>query len=56
MRKRIKLSEMAEQGPKKRWIMNAFAMFTPGHLSPGKLYHAILGPFKQVEIRLVQAD
>lgn len=22
--------------PKKQWIMNAFAMFTPGHLSPGK--------------------
>ncbi|CZR59353.1 related to coenzyme F420-dependent N5,N10-methylene tetrahydromethanopterin reductase and related flavin-dependent oxidoreductases [Phialocephala subalpina] len=30
---------MAVQSPKKKWIMNAFAMFTPGHLSPGQWRH-----------------
>ncbi|KAH6679203.1 coenzyme dependent N5,N10-methylene tetrahydromethanopterin reductase [Halenospora varia] len=30
---------MSEPTPTKQWIMNAFAMFTPGHLAPGQWRH-----------------
>ncbi|TVY17992.1 Dimethyl-sulfide monooxygenase [Lachnellula arida] len=30
---------MAEERPKKQWIMNAFAIFSPGHLAPGQWKH-----------------
>ncbi|KAF8851047.1 bacterial luciferase-like protein [Acephala macrosclerotiorum] len=30
---------MAEKTTRKKWIMNAFAMFTPGHLSSGQWRH-----------------
>ncbi|TVY30906.1 Dimethyl-sulfide monooxygenase [Lachnellula hyalina] len=30
---------MAKERPQKQWIMNAFAMFTPGHLAPGQWKH-----------------
>ncbi|TVY45330.1 Dimethyl-sulfide monooxygenase [Lachnellula subtilissima] len=30
---------MAKERPQKQWIMNAFAIFSPGHLAPGQWKH-----------------
>lgn len=32
---------MTKTSEKKSWILNAFAMFSPGHLSPGKTYYML---------------